>query len=108
MTGESVTSGIVGVVLDETTELTIAEICGACEVATGTIVELVEEGVLEPSGGEPGQWRFTGVQLRRATVAVRLQRDLGINTAGVALTLQLLEEIEALQARLRALGVSLR
>jgi len=104
MAGENVDSGLAGVVIDERTQLTLAEVCGACATEAETIVALVEEGVLEPSGGEQHLWRFTGLQLRRATVAVRLQRDLGVNLAGVALTLQLLDEIESLQARLRALG----
>jgi chaperone modulatory protein CbpM len=37
-------------------------------------------------------------------VALGLQRDLGINLAGAALALQLLDEVEALRARLRAMG----
>jgi len=53
-----------------------------------------------PEGTAPERWRFPGMQLRRARVAVRLQRDLGVNTAGAALALQLLDEIEALRARL--------
>jgi chaperone modulatory protein CbpM len=101
MAEENAKSGLAGTLLDEQAELTLAEVCGACAVEVETIVGLVEEGVLEPSGGEPRLWRFTGLQLRRATVAVRLQRDLGVNPAGIALTLQLLEEIEDLQARLR-------
>lgn len=104
MAGERAAAGISGVVLDEQTELTLAELCEACAVAADSIVALVDEGVLEPRGSEPRQWRFTGIQLRRATVAVRLHRDLGVNAAGVALTLQLLDEIESLEARLRALG----
>ena len=34
-------------------------------------------------------------------LAVRLQRDLGVNTAGVALVIELLERIEALERQLR-------
>jgi len=34
-------------------------------------------------------------------VALRLQQDLGVNLAGAALALQLLEEAETLRARLR-------
>jgi chaperone modulatory protein CbpM len=101
---ENARNAIAGTVLDEQAELTLAEFCGACAVEVETVIGLVNEGVLEPIGGEPRFWRFTGVQLRRATVAVRLQRDLGVNLAGVALTLQLLDEIENLQTRLRALG----
>jgi len=70
------------------------------------IVELVNEGVLAPDGREPHRWRFTGVHVRRATVALRLQRDLGLNLAGAALALELLDEVEALRAQLRAMGAS--
>jgi chaperone modulatory protein CbpM len=41
--------------------------------------------------------------MHRATVSLRLQRDLGVNLAGVALALQLLDEVEALRARINAL-----
>ncbi len=47
------------------------------------------------------QWRFSGSALQRARTAMRLQRDLGINLAGVALAMDLLDEIEELRGRLR-------
>ena len=93
-----------GIVPDEPTELTLAEVSRACAVQIGFIVELVEEGVLAPVGQEPQRWRFTYAHLRRVRVASRLQRDLGVNLAGAALALELLEEIEALRARLQVLG----
>jgi len=93
-----------GTVPEEPTELTLAEVCRACAVRTEFIVELVEEGVLAPVGQEPERWRFTYAHLRRARVASRLQRDLGINLAGAALALELLEEIEALRTRIQVLG----
>ncbi|MBS1138657.1 MAG: transcriptional regulator, MerR family [Proteobacteria bacterium] len=92
------------IILEEQTDLTISEVCQACAVQVETIVELVDEGVLSPIGREPHRWRFTGTHLRRATVAIRLQRDLGVNLAGAALALQLLDELESLQARLRKAG----
>ena len=93
-----------GIAPDDPTELTLAEVCRACSVQTEFIVELVEEGVLAPAGREPQIWRFTYAHLRRARVASRLQRDLGVNLAGAALALELLEEIETLRARLQVLG----
>lgn len=93
-------------ILEEQTGLTLAELCRACMAQTGFIAELVEEGVLTPAGQAPDQWRFTGVQVRHASVAVHLQRDLGVNVAGAALALQLLDELEALRARLRAAGAA--
>ena len=65
------------------------------------IVALVQEGVLEPQGASPSEWRFGGSALLRARRAVRLSRDLQINPPGVALALQLLDEIGRLEAALR-------
>lgn len=92
-----------GIILEEQTGLTLADVCRACAVHAEYIIELVEEGVLVPVGREPVSWRFTGTHMRRATVSLRLQRDLGVNLAGVALALQLLDEVEALRARINAL-----
>jgi chaperone modulatory protein CbpM len=72
-----------GIILEELTELTLAELCRACAVHSESIVELVEEGVLAPLGREPHRWRFSGVHMRRATVALRLQRDLAARESGV-------------------------
>ena len=104
MTSENMLPQLAGIVLDEQAELTLSELCRACAAQAERIIELVEEGMLEPIGPEPARWRFTAVHLRRARVAVRLQRDLGLNLAGAALALQLLDEVEVLRARLRAMG----
>lgn len=108
---QSEISKLSGVVLDEEHLLTLAEISQACAVQTGYIIELVDEGLLTPASApeinsleEPRFWRFTGEQMRRARMASRLQGDLGINLAGVALVLQLLDEIEELRERLDAIG----
>lgn len=91
-----------GLILDEDVSLSLEDVCRACAVETTFIVALVEEGVLEPSmqGKELRQWRFSGTSLGRARIALRLHRDLEINLAGVALTLDLLEEIQSLRAGL--------
>ncbi len=91
-------------VMEEQTGLTLDDLCRACTVDSVLIGELVEEGILHPAGDIPEQWRFTGLHLHHAKVAVRLQRDLGVNLQGAALVLQLLEELDALKARLRSLA----
>lgn len=95
---------IVGVLLDEDIELAMDEICEACSVSSSWVIELVEEGVLEPTGSTASEWRFSGVSLARAQTAVRLQRDLDINIAGVALALELIEEIQGLRQRIARLS----
>ena len=104
MQNESTPAGVVAILIEEHAELTLADVCSACTVEIDSIVALVDEGVLEPVGGESRQWRFSGAQLRRATAALRLQQDLGVNAAGVALALDLLDEIDRLRAQLRASG----
>ena len=48
------------------------------------------------------EWRFTGDALRRARLALRLERDLELNLAGVALAIELIEEISQLRRELKA------
>lgn len=96
-------SGIEGVILEELTELTLADVCRACAAHAESIIELVDEGIITPLGDGPQRWMFTGVHLRRARVVLRLQSDLGVNRAGAALAVQLLEEIDVLRTRLQAI-----
>jgi chaperone modulatory protein CbpM len=104
MTTEKMLPQISGIILEELSELTLAELCRACAVQVDGIVELVNEGVIKPVGREPHRWRFTGSHMRRASVALRLQRDLGVNLAGAALALQLMDELDALRSHLKKLG----
>lgn len=76
----------------------------ACFSPAEWIIDLVSEGVLEPINYQQTHWRFSGISLQKAQTAVRLQRDLGINMSGIAL--ELLDEIESLQARLSCLELS--
>ena len=92
---------LTGLNLDEEETLTLGELSRACAMRVEWVIDLVQEGVLEPSGRGVTNWRFAGSSMRRASVAARLQRDLGINLAGIALALDLLDEIHALRKRLR-------
>jgi chaperone modulatory protein CbpM len=86
-----------GVIFEEQGEFSLEELCGICSVEQHRIVELVNEGIIETTSLT--EWRFGGDMLRRARIALRLQRDLGVNAAGTALVLQLLERIETLERR---------
>jgi chaperone modulatory protein CbpM len=91
---------LMGQLLDDTLELDMAEFCAVCHAPEEFVVELVAEGVIEPLGGERARWRFTGRSVRRTQVAIRLHHDLDVNLPGVALAVELLDEI----ARLRSPG----
>jgi chaperone modulatory protein CbpM len=91
---------LTGVIVEESAELSLSELSRACSTTTEWLIELVDEGVLEPVGQQQTQWRFSGASLKRARTARRLHDDLKINLAGVALALDLIEEVEAMRERL--------
>ncbi len=90
--------------IDEQTTFTLVELCRSCAVEAELIESLVEQGILEPSSGSGHQWCFPASSLRRTRITLHLKRDLGINLAGAALALELLERIDELDARLHLLG----
>jgi len=92
-----------GEVLDEDLELTLSDLCRVCRLPAEQVFELVEEGIVEPLGRDASCWRFRGASVRRIRCAVNLRRDLGVNWAGAALAMELLDELCLLRARLSRL-----
>lgn len=82
--------------------LTLGQLCRACDTHAEWVISLVEEGIIEPDGKEVHLWRFSGANLVRVRSALRLQRDLGVNLAGIGLALNLIEELENLRTQLKA------
>lgn len=92
---------LTGDLFGEEIRLTLDELCRHCMLEAAAVISLVEEGIVEPQGERVEEWRFSFGSLRRARTAVRLQRDLGVNLAGAALAIELLERIAELERRLR-------
>jgi len=84
------------------TTLTLGQLCRSAGVHAEWITLLVEEGVIEPEPRQT-QWIFSSVQLPRVHSAARLQRDLGLDMSGIALALELMDEISDLRRRIDAL-----
>jgi chaperone modulatory protein CbpM len=91
-----------GAIFEESALLTVKDLSRMCAVDERHIVEFVEEGVLSVVEVDATEWHFTGADLRRARLALRLERDLEINLAGVALALELMEELQTLRRELEA------
>ena len=94
-------SSLSGDIFENHAVLSVDELSRLCAVDRTYIVALVEEGVLNVIEVEAPEWHFRGAALRRTRIALRLQRDLEINLAGVALALELLEELDQLRGELR-------
>ena len=91
---------ISGQIVDESIEITIVELCESCAVDAELVEAMIEEGILEPTGKRGAEWCFPYISVKRTRTVVRLQRDLGVNLAGAALALELLDRMEDLQRRL--------
>ncbi len=95
-----------GYILEEEAAMTLAELCGMCQTPAETIIKMVNNGVISPlesttkAERKSIHWRFHRSAYIRADKALRLKQDLGVNLAGAALALELLDEIAELRARL--------
>lgn len=88
-------------VLEDHVSFSLQALCQASGADLEQVHALVAEGLLEPSGQGPQDWRFQGDALPRTRTALRLARDLELDLAAVALVMDLLAEIDRLRARLQ-------
>ncbi len=99
----SITVYLEGDIVEEHVSFTLHELSHASGASEEQLTLWVIEGVLDPVGQYDLQedairrWRFPGTALRRAMIAHRLTRELDINAPGVALALDLLDELQTLR-----------
>ena len=75
--------------------INISIACEHCGVTMDFVEALVFEGVLELETIQLDDRQLTQPQYRQLRQAARLHRDLGINSPGIALALELLAQLEA-------------
>ena len=93
--------------VDEAEPYVLTELCNMLGVHADIIVKMVEIGIVEAEGSKPSEWRFSGHACLRVKKAYRLRRDLGVNLAGVAVALDLIEELELNRKKVRTLETRL-
>ena len=87
----------------ERATLDLSTFCVVLELRETTILDWIDEGVLRPRGETRRDWVFPPEELDRARRALRLQQDLGLNTAALPLVMDLLGEVHRLRRRVRQL-----
>jgi chaperone modulatory protein CbpM len=87
----------------KTSHLSFTEVCLKTGVAEETVIEIIEQGIVEPVGASPDDWHFSPYMVTVAKKAVRLHRDLEVNWAGIALAIDLLEQLEEIREHNRCL-----
>lgn len=81
----------------ESEQLTLENLAACTGVHPTLITYFVEYGLLEPVTSTGRQWLFDTACIARLRTIERLRRDLGANLAGIAVILDLLERLTALQ-----------
>jgi chaperone modulatory protein CbpM len=89
--------------LDDSDTMTLAELARSCATDAEWLLQLVNEGILVPTGRTLREWRFSHVSIWQVRRVQRLQVDLGVNLPGAALALEMLDELESLRRRLASL-----
>lgn len=84
-------------------EVSFDELCAICHITPDFVIELVAYGTIEPHGNSVSTWRFDAHQLHIIRTATRLHHDLEVNHAGIALAIDLLQQVNDLQVELAIL-----
>jgi len=84
--------------------LTLEELCAVAALERQWLVARIEEGLI-PAAGTASEWRFTSAHLARARRMRDIERTYDAVPELSALVADLLEEMDALRARLRRAGL---
>jgi chaperone modulatory protein CbpM len=80
--------------------LTLEELHQIVNIPTDFIHHLVEFEIIHPTGASPEQWVFELSELKRIKTALHLHTDLEVNVAGIAVVMDLIEQLEDMRAEM--------
>ena len=83
--------------------LTLTEITQCVRIPVETVIVIVDHGIVEPRGQKPEEWQFEPHMLATLRRAIRLQQDLELDWAGIAVALSLIEQLQQLRGQNRLL-----
>ena len=81
--------------------LTLEELCSACALERDWLVVRVREGLIVAQGNNDSEWRFTTATVARVRRMREIERTYDAAPELAALVADMLEEMDALRARLR-------
>ena len=94
---------ITGIVMDEDTVFSWVEVCEECDISEDVLWDILEHGLSSTHAAPLQQLSFDRQMLDKIRAVRRLQHDLGLNSAGAVLVLELLDELEDVQQELAVL-----
>ena len=69
---------------------TLIQVCEACHMDIQVVTEMVSYTIVEPKGSNEETWISDFLRLKKA---IRIHQDLKINLAGVAMALELMDDL---------------
>lgn len=96
--------------MEPTATFTLREVCERGDCHAEFVIKLVSYGVIAPVAESPEarQWQFDLQTLVRLQKAQRLQRDLKMNLPGLAMSLELLDEVQEMRREVDRLNRQLQ
>ena len=85
----------------ETEFLTLEQLCSVCALERDWLVVRVQEGLIPATGTTVTEWRFTTTTLSRVRRMREIERTYDAAPELAALVADMLEEMDALRARLK-------
>jgi len=89
--------------IDDRWEVPLAELAERSGLTESQLRELVEYGALDPVDPGAPQWTFQSHCIAAARIAYRLHHDFDLAPEGLAVVMELVERVHALEAELRDL-----
>ena len=86
-------------------DFTLEELCAACALEREWLVVRVREGLIPAAGASDADWRFSTATLARVRRMHEIERTYEAAPELAALVADMLEELDALRARLRRAGI---
>ena len=91
--------------VEQTTTFSLRELCEHGNVHAEYVIKLVNYGIITPVREvEVREWLFDVAALARLRKAQRLQRDLRVDLPGLALSLELLDDVQELRREVNRLN----
>jgi len=91
---------------EESDYLTLDQLCSVCALEREWLVVRVREGLIPAEGDSDTEWRFTTTTLSRVRRMREIERSYDAAPELAALVADMLEEMDALRARLKRAGAS--
>ncbi len=88
---------------EEADSLTLEQLCSVCALEREWLVLRVREGLIPAAGNSDVEWRFSIATLARVRRMREIERTYDAAPELAALVADMLEEMDALRARLRRL-----